>query len=265
MPFEPRIVHGAVPAPMRLAALGLLALPAFATGLTGQQRVVDGDWIGEHPVPATRIWSQQTLEKQVIWLRRTFRVEKPVTAARIVVTCDNGADVRIDGHLAVRGAANWQDVVVHDVTARFAPGDVTLAVRATNDGGPAALALWCQWSDADGDHAVVTDGDWRVSDAEITGWEQPGFDQRDWAEPRVMNEIPLGSCASGGPPEHVLRRGPVDDAMEEVLAAIAAARTSQDPEQALKALDQVERALVQARQHLWRALERRQRGDTQAK
>ncbi len=135
--------------------------------------------------PAQWIWGTDEIgARETIFLRRVFEVPAAVSAAEIVGTCDNAWVAFLDGE-DVAGDGQWTDVTGADVTeviTDLGAGRHVLAVRASNEGGPAGLVLrlTLEHGGADGagraeSHEIVTDGSWRWSRTASEGWTTPGF------------------------------------------------------------------------------------------
>lgn len=206
---------------------------------------------GDDVAPAKRIWAAQTKDQQEVWFRRTLDLPKNATSAQVSFSCDNGCTVFVNGQ-AVGACDDHQDLTVVDLGAQ-PEGKVTLAVHAKNSGGPAALVLWFTWSSAEGSHHVVTDAQWRVSEAEVEGWQSATFDDSRWALASANFESAFGRCTYGGTPKLVHKSNAYTLALAPIEKAVATLRTVHDREGALKALDDLERAVARARAQVWGA------------
>lgn len=204
---------------------------------------------GDAP-PAKRIWAAQTQDQQEVWFRRTIDLAKKSTSTQVSFSCDNECTVFVNGQ-AVGACDHHQNLTVVDLGA-LPEGKVTLAVHATNTGGPAALVLWFVWSDADGRHHVVTDAQWRVSEEEVEGWQSTTFDDSLWALAAANQESAFGRCTYNALPKLVHRNNAYTLALAPIEKAVAALRTVRDQAGALSALDDLERAVAQARAQVWR-------------
>lgn len=114
------------------------------------------------------IWSDRTGNDKKVRFERTLSLRGPVESAALVVTCDNAAEIRINGKV-VGKLDDWLRPIVVDVRGALQAGDNVIRIDATNYGGPAGLVAVLQYQ-VDGvvDH-VVTDTNWkvtRVGDAE---------------------------------------------------------------------------------------------------
>jgi len=204
---------------------------------------------GDDASPAKRIWAAQTRDQQEVWFRRTIDLAKKSTSTHVSFSCDNDCTVFVNGQ-AVGTCDDHQNLTVVDLGA-LPEGKVTLAVHGKNTGGPAALVLWFVWSDADGKHHVVTDAQWRVSEADAEGWQSTTFDDSRWALAAANHESAFGRCTYNGQPKVVHRSNAYTLAIAPIEKAVAALRTVRDRAGALKALDDLERAVAQARAQVW--------------
>lgn len=230
---------------MRPLTLLLSAILALGTCAVGQTQALDPAAAGE----ASRIWSSDMQEQQTAWFRRGFDFPEGVESARLVVTCDNACVVYVNGAEVLR-SSTWEEVVVVDLDDL--PRHNLIAIEATNCGGPAALACWLLWTDADGSsHELVTDANWRVATAARDGWNQPDFDDRKWEAATPNFTSYFGKNLYNGSPTRIRfenRFAKAADAIEEGLPALRAAR---DRAAALRAIDALERAIAAARRQIW--------------
>ncbi len=217
----------------------------LAAALPAQQPALDPDAAG----PAQRIWSQDMQEEQQLWLRRRFTLPDKVTSARLVFTCDNECVVSVNGNEVAR-ADDWEEV--HVVDLEGLGRDNVIAIEATNTGGPAALACWLLWTDANGTaQELVTDPQWRVSATPADGWDKPAFDDKAW-QPAVANfTSTYGLNLYNGTPRRVRFHSRFAVAADAIVQATAALSGARSREAALEALDAIERAVMEARRRLW--------------
>lgn len=197
--------------------------------------------------PAQRIWGDEAWPD--VCVRRAFEVRGAAKGGRLVFSCDNECTVFLDG-VPLASADAWEVVTVVEVE-QLAPGDHVVAIAARNTGGPAALACWLTWTDADGAHEVVTDAGWRVAAAAPDDWQAVGFDDTQWAAATANFTSIYGLNLYNGKPVRIAvhnRFSKVADAIEKAMQDLRAAR---DRAAALRALDAVDRAMVAARAQVW--------------
>lgn len=151
---------------------------AAAASPSGQSKY---DWVKEEP-RATWIWREGKTDNEPIFLRKSFEVSGEVKSARLYSTCDNYAELFINGQAAGK-APDWGDPVMNnDVAKLLKPGKNTIAARANNAGGAAAFILKLEIESGDGKkNAILSGPDWKLSLAEVKGWQAPEFDDSGWA------------------------------------------------------------------------------------
>lgn len=189
-------------------------------------------WIGAAPAQepptfagASWIWSPEATPSDAPagprWFRRraTLPAGRTVTRALLVATADDDFTLYLDGERVLHSPEQvdgWKIGRFVDVTARVTRPDLTLAAVATNRGNvavnPGGLLLRLVVEFDDGSRQdVVTDGQWRVVDAEQPGWQQPDFDDSAWSAVTVLAPYGAGPWGSQGEvvverPAPVLRR-----------------------------------------------------------
>jgi alpha-L-rhamnosidase len=155
-----------------------------------------GKWIGldggegkplalEH---AHWLWSSQP-GLGARYFRRTLEVETgdPVSDAVVFMVSTGDATLYVNGK-SVGRASGMKEAVSTDITESLHPGKNVLAVAVTATGNDAAGLIGdVEMEFAKADPAVVTtDGQWRVSQAEVQGWNGERFDSSGWAPAKVL-------------------------------------------------------------------------------
>lgn len=151
---------------------------------------VNFKWISEAPKPQW-IWRTGKTDNEPIYLRKTFEVPAQVDSAKLYCTCDNGADLYLNGK-KVGTAPDWGEPIVNwDATKLLKAGQPnTFAVRAHNRGGAAAFVLKLEMDIPNGKKTVISDPSWKLSATETDGWKQAPFDDSAWDEPlRSLGEF----------------------------------------------------------------------------
>jgi alpha-L-rhamnosidase len=170
-----------------------------------------GDWIGD-PDPVTLnnsdwIWYPEgdpaTLAPTAT---RYFRAEVDIPStealarANFLITADDQWTLYVNGKLIGQsnGQANaWYEAQQEDVTGDLHVGANTIAVAATNAGGPGSWIGTLGLEYADGTtSSVVTNDNWLASQTDPQGWQQPGFDDSSWVP--ALDVDPYGSGPWGG-------------------------------------------------------------------
>ena len=139
-------------------------------------------WVSSEPLPQW-IWRTEKNDNEPIYLRKTFEAPSKLASARLYATCDNYAEIWINGK-RVGEAPDWGDPIMRDdVASLLKPGKNVIAVRAQNKGGVAAfvLKLSMEGVTPEASH-VLSDLSWKLSFSNPDGWEQPDFDDSGWKE-----------------------------------------------------------------------------------
>ncbi len=144
------------------------------------------DWISQSPGPKW-IWRKdQPTSDAPLYLRHHFMLpgkksKKSVKAARLYFTCDNGADVWINGKNAGK-CSDWMNpVLVPNAKKLVRAGKNQIAVEAANRGGPAAFVFKLAIEFSDGTTRTVTSNkSWKLSDAKPESWKEQNFDDSKW-------------------------------------------------------------------------------------
>ncbi|HZN38933.1 MAG TPA: alpha/beta fold hydrolase [Planctomycetota bacterium] len=150
--------------------------------------------------PAQRIWDQREPHAARVWFRRVFEQRQPVTAAEIVVACDNHCCVFVNG-TDVGGNDAWEQPTRIDVTKHLVSGDNVIAVAARDDGSAAALVLWLDWRAPHASGTLVTDADWLCCLEEQEGFATLRHDDRRWQRVTTLGEVQRGMNVWGYPPK----------------------------------------------------------------
>jgi hypothetical protein len=130
-----------------------------------------------------------------IYLRKTVHLAAVPEQANALVYCDNSFELFVNGHKAGEGADYARPFMI-DLKPWLKPGDNLVAVLATNASAPAPnpAGLFVYARLRSGSHAseqmldFVSDRSWLVSEKQTAGWEQPGFDSRDWTAASELGE-----------------------------------------------------------------------------
>ncbi len=205
-------VHGGAPMTVWFRNLVLRRLPTEELALIGEPLTGDA---------ASRIWDERPdIEDAERWFRRRFELRGPVAQALLRISCDNWCEVFVNGERA--GVVDdWQRPGSLDVARLLRSGDNVLAFRCRNLGGPAALVAWLGWRDPTGVvGAVVTDGEWRVHDQEVAGWNTTGFDHAGWGKVTPTARVPAGKTCWSSTPESGPAGGDVPPAPGEAIETV---------------------------------------------
>jgi alpha-L-rhamnosidase len=175
-----------------------------------------GDWIGDpNPLSLTGanwIWYPEgSPASGAPVATRYFREEVDIPAnetlarANFLVTADDQWQVYVNGQEAGQssGQANaWTQAQELDITPDLHSGANTIAVAATNAGGPGSWIgkLGLEYTDGTTSD-VVTDGTWKASQTGPQGWQNPGFNDSSWVSALSVDPYgsgPWGTSVSSG-------------------------------------------------------------------
>jgi signal transduction histidine kinase len=180
-------------------ALAVAAIFFLAANLTQPGRAADSKdnssgWrMTAVPLDATNglgawIWAQQTSDKQICQLWRSFEIPPgtKVTKASVKITADNGYRLLLDGRELGQGT-EWRALTEYDVTLLLPPGPHTLAVIAFNDFLEAGMIFGLRADLSDGRAVqVVSDESWRVVPNDEPGWETKTKADDNWACAKIV-------------------------------------------------------------------------------
>lgn len=165
----------------------LLATAALLSGLPAA---------ADASAPPQWIWLGEAGKDQTVVFRKSFEAPAgAVQQARLSVTCDNAAEVFLNGRRILR-QDEWRVVVSQDVTSVVRPGRNVIAVRARNEQGPAGLLLQLLLG-ADGQsEVIVSDSGWKALANAPDGWNRPEFDDSQWSPATTVAELGGGPWAA---------------------------------------------------------------------
>lgn len=167
------------------AVVAVRLLPVEAQGGKG----------GPKSAPAW-IWLGDAKSNQTLYFRKDFPIAGRVVSAKIYGTCDNQMTIYVNGKETLT-SADWETPVFRDVTDQLigagkgeSPAQNVIAVKAHNSDGAAGLLLRLVIEGPKNkSNAIVTDNTWRVSDREVTGWQNTSFDDRSWQTATVVGKL----------------------------------------------------------------------------
>lgn len=150
------------------------------------------DWVKAGSVPQW-IWRTEKNDNEPIYFRKSFDLAAKPVGARLYATCDNHAEIWINGQ-RIGEAPDWGDPILRDDVARFLkPGKNVIAARGQNRGGVAAFVFKL---DIEGGDTVVSDLSWRMSLSRTDGWEREDFDDSGW-EGKLLSRGDFGVAPWG--------------------------------------------------------------------
>lgn len=168
---------------------------------SASKRSTGSRWVTEKPLP-TWIWRADKTDNEPIFLRKTFELPEGIDAAKLYFTCDNGADVYINGK-KIGTAPDWsQPVRKNQIEDSLRSGKNSIAVKAHNRGGVAAFVLKLVVDAGEETIDVLSDPTWKLSTQEVDRWQATEFDDSGWnAKLKGLGTFgvqPWGIPGSGG-------------------------------------------------------------------
>jgi alpha-L-rhamnosidase len=174
----------------------------------GAARLVTGDlkwvWFPEGN-PAASAPKGERYFRDTVDLPR----DRALKRAEFYLTADNRFTLWVNGRRCGEGQS-WNQFERVDVKEHVVPGTNTLAVRAANEDGPAGLIGQLVVEFESGEPlAASIDKSWRTSNQKENDWQNPGFNDKDWAaavELAPLGQGPWGNQLSeksvgGAPPD----------------------------------------------------------------
>ena len=116
------------------------------------------------------IWANKAGSGQFAWFRKSFSLETLPKSAQLFISCDNEADVWLNGKKAGRNQ-DWREPSILNLRPFLREGENLLAIRGKDwqpTGGKAALVALAAFSDGT---YIPTDDSWQVADKELEGWK----------------------------------------------------------------------------------------------
>ncbi len=111
------------------------------------------------------IWAAHVANKQTIYLQKSLQLRTVPSSTRIYVTADDSYRLYINGKHVLNSPSStdtWKRVQRANISTYLKPGRNILAIRATNDTGPAGVLLWL----LNGHKTLLkSDGSWHVASA----------------------------------------------------------------------------------------------------
>lgn len=103
--------------------------------------------------------------------RKSFKLNKVPKTVQLFISCDNEAEVWINGH-QFPGNKDWREPTVINITPRLKKGDNLIAIRGKDwEFGAGLAALFAYMHSSDGNH-IVTDSSWQASVKAPGNWQK---------------------------------------------------------------------------------------------
>ncbi len=123
------------------------------------------------------------------YFRISYAESYELADAEMHIACDNEFVLFVNGKEAGR-SSEWKDGKVLDVKRFLHTGKNTIAVEATNRGGPAGLVAWLVRRTIPGNqYTMVTDASWKSAAEAPDNWRETSFDDAKWAAVKVLEEL----------------------------------------------------------------------------
>ncbi|WP_395740144.1 family 16 glycoside hydrolase [Prosthecobacter sp.] len=118
------------------------------------------------------LWSDAAAAKEAARLKKEFDLgEAAIKSATLRVSCDNGAQVFLNGELVLTNP-DWQRPTQADVTKKLKSGMNELRAEATNKGSAAGFLAVLSVTFADGkERSIFTDASWLAAAPNTNEWK----------------------------------------------------------------------------------------------
>ncbi len=179
------------------------------------------------PAPTPQwIWTKSASDQQVVYFRKSFELAAQPKAAKLFTTCDNKAQIWINGQDAGT-SPDWMYPIEKDVAKLLKKGRNVIAVRGQNASGAAAFV--CRLEISAGKDAttwLVSDTSWKLADKVSDNWRMAAFDDSKWSAPSIKGKLGDGPWGipgkSGGGGGRKSGGSPLDPKDIEILAGFKA-------------------------------------------
>lgn len=117
------------------------------------------------------IWANKAGAGQFAWFRKTFPLESVPEHAQLFVSCDNEAEIWINGKKLGKNP-DWREPSVFEIQQLLVEGENLIAIAGKDwqaTGGKAALVALAAFSDGT---YIGTEASWLVSDQQLPKWNQ---------------------------------------------------------------------------------------------
>lgn len=148
------------------------------------------------------IWAAGPANDEPLYFRHAFEVGEVTPDLLLALTCDNHAEVFLNG-APVGAAKEWQDPLKVKAATFLKPGRNVIAVKAWNEGSAAGLVARLDHGKKGSAVLTETGTAWKLSPKLVKGWEQPAFDDSSWTTAASIAKLgaePWGNvfASSGG-------------------------------------------------------------------
>jgi len=127
-------------------------------------------WDSFVPPAAKWIWDGQPADVQSVDLKRVFPVSGKVLEAWLFTTCDNTAELRLNGNDAVK-VVHWQKPGLVEVSGFLKEGENLLEAAAHNEGGAGGFIAMLAWRTDSGWQTLSSDESWQAKLSAAADWK----------------------------------------------------------------------------------------------
>lgn len=186
-------LHSGAPMEVRWRKLTLQVLPREELALVPSSLLAlaarDRQQRSSPPGTAPQwIWDASAEPDEELFFRKTFSLAAAPQQAKLRCAADNHWRVWLNGERVQEGQA-WERLLTTEVAAKLRQGENVLAVYASNEGGPAGLALRLDWQAGKQRGEVVSDASWLLGADDPDGWEQVGFPAAGWVAAHALGAV----------------------------------------------------------------------------
>ncbi len=125
------------------------------------------------------IWAPGKVDEKPVYFRHAFDLPSVPPGARLRLTCDNLAEVYLNGSL-VGKITEWQEPLSAGVAPLLKTGRNVIAVQARNEGNVAGLVARIETGPKGGAVLAETGPSWKSSPSRTAGWETASFNDSSW-------------------------------------------------------------------------------------
>jgi quinoprotein glucose dehydrogenase len=173
-----------------IATLALASASALAQAPAGWEGAF---WVWDQP--EANVIAQSNDPR---YLRRVFTLADKPAKAELKITADNHYEVFVNGR-RVGADGEWSTVEKYDVAKLLVPGKNLLAIKATNQGGPAGVFARLRVQGNDVKELILgTDAQTKISQVAGADWLTVDFDDSPWAAAIVLGDASIGPWGLAG-------------------------------------------------------------------
>ncbi|HEX5106565.1 MAG TPA: c-type cytochrome [Pirellulaceae bacterium] len=150
------------------------------------------------PVPQWLWTNKEPKENESAFFRKAIELDAAPKSATFYGACDNVMTLFVNGEQVTQHSA-WDAATRENLTKRLKAGKNVIAIRASNQGGPAAFIAQINIERADGTKLViVTDESWKAASEARGNFRTERYDDSAWGKPHSFGKLgiaPWGDIA----------------------------------------------------------------------